>query len=243
MASKRIKKRFFSSIAEREWLESLGEKGYRLVLKKENSYTFELTEQRWHYCVEWLDCAPDSEDGEAYIASLEEKGIFLAATYSLWAYFISEEPIAMQAEAKQRVALRYRNTAFLLFAADAIVAVLIGYHFAIRGFLEANHVVLEAPTMEASGNVIINLCRRLVYGAEIILYRYGKLCSSLFGNTKASLVLGILIPLAFALSVMGALWLAEWLKNRPLAQNISKREDDPDVCEKSETQGETESHC
>lgn len=242
MAIERIRKRFFSSIKENRWLDSLGKKGYLLIFRKENSYTFEITEKQLYYSVEWLDCAPDSEEGEAHIAAYEKNGIHLTASYSLWAYFVSEKPITADTTARQRVAKRYRNTALLIYAFDVIAAVLIGYQFAIRDFLESNQVLLKAPTMESSSNIVINLCRRLLYGAEIILYRYGKLCANLFGETKASLALGILIPLAVTLSVLGGFWLAEWLRNRPESDQKIVREE-KHVCEKSEASGKIESDC
>lgn len=241
MSTCRIKKRFFSSIKECAWLNELGEKGFLLVSRKENSYTFEQTDKQLYYCVEWLDCSAKSEQAEEYISSLAEQGITLAATYSLWAYFVSETCIPESETAKKRTAIHYRNIAILLYSADAVVSIFIAYHLAIRGFLEKQYLFFEAPTREASSNLIINLCRRLFYGAELLLYRYEQLCANLFGETKATLALGILIPLAIALSVVGAFWLAEWQKNRSTKEKM--REERCDAYQESETSGKIESGC
>lgn len=215
MEEKRISKSFFSSVKECKWLNDLGQKGYRLVYRSDGKYHFEIEEGKtWYYCVEWLDCAPDSGKGKAYIRSREEEGAELATTFSLWAYFLSPSPIPERAEGKRRTAVHYRNVALLLYLLDAITAVLIGYHFVIRGYLQEQNVLIKAPTLKTTGTFFIDLARRLVFGAKELLYRYGMLWGRLFGNTQAALVLGILIPIAVALSVAGAFWTVEWFKNR-----------------------------
>ena len=221
MQEKRLTKSFLSSVKECEWLNGLGQKGYKLIDKRDGKYVFEEDElQTWHYSVEWLDHAPDSEEGQAYIRSRAESGAELAATYSLWAYFISPEPIPVCEEGKRRTAVHYRNIALLLYLFDAITAVLIGYHFMIRPFLEKQGVLLKAPELKKSGIVIVDLARRLVYGAKQLIYLYGKLWAKLFGESQAALVLGILIPLAIVLSVAAAYWTEEWHKNRPEKKRI-----------------------
>ncbi len=251
MEYKRIRKRFFSSVRECEWLNELGQQGYRLSSKKDNRYEFEVQkESRWYYRVEWLDCSPESEEALDYIRSCEDEGLSLAATFSLWAYFVSEEPIPESLQGRERTAVHYRNPALLLFAADAVVAVLIGYHIAIREFLEKQNVLLQVPTWTASGNPVVNLCRRLVYGGEVLLYRYSKFCSRFFGDTKAAMVLGILIPLAVILSVTGAFWFTEWMRNRPAKMEKQDMQQAKRIGEgaetsheESEVSGEAENHC
>lgn len=238
MDCKVIKKRFFSSVKENIWLNGLGQKGYLLLEKNENSYTFELTEKTLYYSVEWLDCAHDSEEILPYIAAYAAEHVQIAATYSLWAYFISEQPIEKPDEAYRRNSVHYRNTALILYALDAVVAALIGYQFAIRSFLETNKVFFEAPELEKSNNIVLNLAYRLLYGAERLVYFYSEFCSDLFGETKAALALGILIPLAIVLSVTGALWVSEWLKNIP-----PKKEEIVDVYQESEVSGKTQDDC
>lgn len=239
MQEVRVRKSFFSSAKECGWLNGLGQKGYRLVDKRDGRYVFEVDEfQTWHYSVEWLDCPPDSEEGLAYIRSREESGAELAATFSLWAYFVSSEPIPVCEEGRRRTAVHYRNIALLLYVFDAITAVLIGYHFVIRSFLKKQGVLLEAPELKKAGNFLIDLARRLVYGAKKLIYLYGKLCGRLFGDTKAALMLGVLIPLAIALSVAGAFWTAEWLKNRPAKKRIETEEGKNGTDEQSEVSGE-----
>lgn len=226
MQEKRVTKSFLSSVKECNWLNELGQKGYRLVSKRDGKYVFEEDKlHTWYYSVEWLDCAPDSEKGQAYIRSREACGAELAATFSLWAYFISQDPIPVCDEGRKRTAVHYRNIALLLYLFDAIAAVLIGYHFMIRSFLEKQGVLLKAPELKKSGNVVIDLARRLVYGAKKLVYLYGKLWGRLFGESKASLVLGCLIPLVIVLSIAGAFWTAEWLKNRPEKKRIETREE------------------
>ena len=227
---KRIGKSFFSSVKECKWLNELGQQGYRLVYKRDGRYVFEVDEGKvWYYSVEWLDCAPESERAQAYIRSRGEEGAELAATFSLWAYFCSPEPIPERAESKKRTAVHYRNVALLLFLFDAITAVLIGYHFVIRGYLEKQGVLIKAPTLKTTGTFIVDLARRLVYGGKELLYRYGKLCSHLFGDTQATLVLGILIPLAVVLSIASAFWAAEWLKNRPAKRDSAPEDPETDA--------------
>ena len=216
---KKIFKRFFSSQKECDWLNERGAEGLLLLYRSESSYTFEQTATRWFYSVEWLDCSPESDRGEELIGSRLEAGCILAATYSLWAYFVSEQAIEVPTDVRRRIAHRYRNTAFLLYAADAVAAILMAYHFAIRTFLETQQVFMEAPTMESSANFIVNLARRLIYGGELILYRYSKLYANLFGDTKATTALSILVPLAVILAVLGAFWTHEWLKNLPPKTN------------------------
>lgn len=226
---KKIKKRFFSSVKECNWLNEQGKQGYRLLYREENSYTFEQTEGVWHYSVEWLDCSPDSEEGSAIIDSRESEGATLATTYSLWAYFVAEKPLALSETAQKRNAIRYRNTAFIFFALDFIASLLIAYQFAIRSFLEKQSLFLEAPEYEAGENIVVNLAKRIVYGGEVLLYRYTNLFKDWFGETKATMVLSILIPLAIIFAVLGAFWLNEWLKNRPETnlqegmKNVGKR--------------------
>lgn len=234
-----VRKGFLSSVKECEWLNERGQMGYRLVAKKDGKYVFEVDElQEWYYSVEWLDCSPRSEEGLAYIRSRQENGAELAATFSLWAYFISSEPIPVSDESRKRTAVHYRNIALLLYVFDAIVAALIGYQFVIRSFLETQQVLMVAPELKKSGNVIVGLARRLAYGAKRLLYLYGKLCGRLFGPSKASLVLGILIPLAIGLSIAGAFWTDEWLKNRPEKKRIDEKEGAEAADEQSEVSGE-----
>ena len=240
MQEKRVTKSFLSSVKECKWLNELGQKGYRLVSKRDGKYVFEEDKlHTWHYSVEWLDCAPDSEKGQAYIRSREACGAELAATFSLWAYFISPDPIPVCDEGRKRTAVHYRNIALLLYLFDAIAAALIGYHFMIRSFLEKQGVLLKAPDLKKSGNVVIDLARRLVYGAKRLIYLYGKLWSRLFGESKASLALGCLIPLVIVLSVAGAFWTAEWLKNRPEKKRPEMQEEREEARIKdSESEGE-----
>lgn len=211
-----VRKSFFSSVKECEWLNGLGQKGYKLIGKKDGKYQFEVDElQTWYYSVEWLDCSPKSEKGQAYIDSRREDGVELAATFSLWAYFISSEPISVSDESRKRNAAHYRNFALILYVFDAVAAALIGYQFTVRSFLETQKILMTAPELTKSTNFFINIYHRLIYGAKRLIYLYGKLCGRLFGESKAALALGILIPLVIGLSVAGSFWTAEWLKNRP----------------------------
>lgn len=237
-----IKKRFFSSIKECAWLNSLGQKGYSLVARTENSYTFAMKQHAVYYSVEWLDCSPECEESLAYIDSKNKDGIELAATYSLWAYFVSQQPISLARDAQTKIANRYRNAAIWLCVANLISAILTGYQLSIRPFLEANSVVPKAPVLETSENIILQLAYRLWYGAEKILYYYTRICSNIFGDTKAALALGILVPLCIVLSVLCALWIGEWIKNIPPKENTGK-EDELHVCQESETSGKTENDC
>ena len=236
---KKIFKRFFSSQKECAWLNQQGAEGLLLLYRSESSYTFVQTEERWFYSVEWLDCSPESDRGEELIEARLEAGCTLAATYSLWAYFVSPEPIEVPADVRRRIAHRYRNTAFLLYAADAVAAILMAYHFAIRTFLETQQIFMEAPTMESSSNFIVNLARRLIYGGELILHRYSKLYANLFGDTKATTALSILVPLAIILAVLGALWTHEWLKNLP--PKTDKEESEYDAS--AQVSGEASNDC
>lgn len=239
MDFKTIKKRFFSSAKECDWLCELGQKGYLLVAKTENAYTFELTQRALYYSVEWLDQSPECEESLDYFKSRKENGVELATTYSLWAYFVSAKPIETSDEAKQRIAIRYRNTAFWLCLADLVTAVLIGYHLSIRPFLESNSVVPESPVLETSSNHFMQLLYRLWFGAEKIFYFYTDLCTGIFGNTKAAFTLGILIPLAIVLSVLSALWIREWRRNAP-PKNKNTEEDMQNVCQEPEASGKAE---
>ncbi len=236
---KKIRKRFFSSRKECAWLNACGSKGLLLLYRTEDSYTFEQTSDCWFYSMEWLDCSPESQQGEEIIASRIEDGCTLAATYSLWAYFVSSAAIQTPAQAKKRTALRYRNTAFLLYAADAVAAVLIAYHLAIRAFLETQQVYMTAPTMEPASNLIVTIARRLVYGGELILYRYSKFCSGIFGDTKATYALSVLVPLAILLTVLGSFWLYEWRMHLPI-KTMKEELDNDEVAQAS---GETADNC
>lgn len=240
MEEKRVKKSFFSSVKECAWLNAMGQKGYRLTYRGDGKYYFEIEEgKNWYYSVEWLDCSPESVQGQAYIQSRAEEGAELATTYSLWAYFLSASPIPARPEGQKRTAVHYRNVALLLYLLDAITAVLIGYHFVIRDFLQEQSVFLQAPELKKSGAFLVDIARRLVFGAKELLYRYGMLWGKLFGNTKAALVLGILIPLAVVLSVMGAFWTVEWLKNKPAKTAVkAEQEGDSAADEQSEVSGE-----
>lgn len=237
---KKIRKRFFSSANECAWLNEMGKKGYLLLYREENSYTFELTDDVLFYSVEWLDCSPESEDGEAMIQERFAQGASLATTYSLWAYYVSSCAIPVSESALQRNAVRYRNTAFIFFALDFIASLLIAYQFAIRGFLEKQSLFIEAPEFEKGANFLVNLAGRILYGGEVLLYRYAKLFVGLFGETKATMVLSILLPLAVIFAVLGAVWLNEWLKNRSM--NITQEEPE-DANKGTEASGETTCDC
>ncbi len=236
---KKIRKRFFSSQKECAWLNDRGAEGLLLLFRSENSYVFEQTEEHWFYSVEWLDCSPESDRGEELINARTADGCTLVATYSLWAYFASKEAIEPTADSRMRTAHRYRNTALLLFAADAVAAILTAYHFAIRTFLEAQAIFLEAPVMEPASNFIVNLARRLIYGGELILYRYSKFCSNFFGDTKATAALSVLVPLTVILAVLGAMWTNEWLKNLP----PKTQKEEPEHDASAQASGETADDC
>ncbi len=241
----RVAKSFFSSRRENEWLDEMGQKGRRLVEKKDGRYFFEEeAEKKFYYRVEWLDCSPESEEGASYVASRAEAGEVLCASYSLWGYFLSETPIAESEEGRRRTAVHYRNTAILLYVFDAVAAVLAGYHFVVRDFLARQGLLLQAPVLKKSGTFLIDLARRLVYGVKELLYCYAKLWSKVLGDTKATAVLAVLIPLVLILSVLGGLWAAEWWKNRPAkkpAAAETEGEAKPD--EQTEASGEDPQHC
>jgi hypothetical protein len=144
----------------------------------------------------------------------------------LWAYFVSSEPIPLSEAAQKRNAIRYRNTAFIFFALDFIASILIAYQFAVRSFLEKQELFLTAPEYEKGSNVILNIAKRILYGGEVLLHRYAKLFADWFGNTKATAVLSVLIPLAIVFAVLGAVWTNEWLKNLPEKSTEEEPEDD-----------------
>ncbi len=240
MEQKRVKKYFFSSSKEQDWLNAYGQKGYRLVSKKDSRYTFEVEEGKiWYYRVEWLDCSPKSEQIQEYLRSYEDEGVFLTAAFSLWGYFCSEAPICAKEQGIVRTAKHYRNVAFLLYALDVVTTVLIGYQIAIRSFLETQELFIKAPALDKTGNVFMKLLHRIPYGAQLLFYRYTQLWARLFGNTRATAVLSVLIPLAVVLAVVGALWHTEWLKHRivktkPTIEQMEEQQDDSEVSEKSE---------
>lgn len=245
MGRTRVTKSFFSSQKETAWLDEMGRKGCRLVERKDGRYFFEEEpEKQFHYRVEWLGCSPESEEGASYVASRAAVGETLCASYSLWGYFLSETPIGESEEGRKRTASHYRNTAILFYVFDAVAAVLAGYHFVIRGFLEKQGLLLQAPTLEKSGRFLANLWNRLAYGAKELLYRYAKLWAKLLGDTKATTMLAVLIPLVIVLSVLGGLWLTEWLKNRPAKKPVAAEpEEEAKTDEQTEVSGEDPQHC
>ena len=241
----RATKSFFSSQKETAWLDEMGQKGCRLVERKDGRYFFEEEPgKQFYYRVEWLGCSPESEEGASYVASRAEVGETLCTSYSLWGYFLSETPIGESEEGRKRTAVHYRNTAILLYVFDAVAAVLAGYHFVVRDFLERQGLLLQAPTLKKSGTFLVDLGRRLAYGAKELLYRYAKLWSKVLGDTKATTVLAVLIPLVVILSVLGGLWAAEWRKNRPAKKPVAaESEEEEKTDEQTEVSGEDPQHC
>lgn len=227
---KQVKKPFFTVTARSEcaWLNRLGQQGYRLLSRKDSRYLFEISEGTvWYYHMEWLDCSAESEPIQDYLASLNEQGICLAATYSLWAYFVSSQPISPNEMACKRTAAHYRNVAIFVYAADVVTAMLIGYQLAIRDFLQVQDVLMEAPVLKHASNLFATLLNRIAYGGKLLFYRYGQIWSRLFGPTKASLVLSVLVPLAILLTAVGAYYLTEAYRNRYVKSESEAEKGEP----------------
>lgn len=207
---RQLKKQFFSAKKECAWLNRLGEQGYRLTSRKDTKYSFEVCDGKvWHYDLEWLDMSAESEQAKDYLAMREKRGELLAATYSLWAYFVSEKPIAATCEGCKRTAAHYRNISIFLYFVDAVVAVLIGYQVYIRSFLETQGILMKVPVMTEAENWFLKILYRIAYGGKLLFHRYNELWAKLFGETKATMLLGIMIPLAVILTVIGAWLLSE----------------------------------
>lgn len=194
---------FFSVTKETAWLNEMGAQGYRLESRKDHKYRFAHTENRvWHYRVEWMDNAADSEQMQSYLDGREAQGAAIAAVWSLWVYFVSEGPIPANEEMLRRNVKHYRNIA--LFAGILMLAAIALFidQLSQRAVLEEHGLKITAPTFDSSEQPIVWFCRRLVYGAQVLLYYYSKLWSRVFGNTRATTVLGILIPVILLLGVI-----------------------------------------
>ena len=194
---------FFSAAKETAWLNEMGAQGYRLESRKDHTYCFAHTEDRvWHYRVEWMDNAADSVQMQPYLDEREAKGASVAAVWSLWVYFVSESPIPADTEMSRRTVKHYRNialsTGVLALTAIALLIDQLGQ----RAILQTNSVLIKAPVFETAENPIVWFCRRLVYGAKVLGYYYSKFWARFFGNTVASAVIGVLIPLILILGIV-----------------------------------------
>ena len=183
----------------------MGEQGYRLESRKDHTYRFTHTEDRvWYYRVEWMDHAADSAQMQPYLDGREAQGASVAAVWSLWVYFVSDAPIPADEEMLKRNVRHYRNIALfcgiLMLAAIGLLIDQLGQ----RAVLEAHNVMIKAPVFESAENPIVWFCRRLVYGAEVLIYYYSKFWANFFGNTRATTVIGVLIPVILVLGIVAA---------------------------------------
>lgn len=217
---------FLSSEKEMKWLNGLGSRGYHLESRKEHQYRFTLREgSTWYYLMEWMDRSAESDPMRPYLEQREAEGAEVAAVWSCWVYFASEKPLARSREMLRRTAKHYLYPAlwFVLFA--AIAAALLVYHIGARDLLRSNGVLLTTPKRVSADNPIVRFCRRLIYGGEVLIYYYGQFWARFFGNTKATLVIGVLIPLIAVLLVLAAFRLTEWLRIRAVLKGLPQEPD------------------
>lgn len=246
-----LKKHFFSCLQENKWLNQLGQKGYLLNGWKDGRFSFTVEEGKtYYYRVEWLDCSPEYEEILPELRKLEKKGVHLCASRSLWAYFVSEEPIRVRKEAVKRNVRHYRNPGIFFAVLTAVCGVLTYYHIDQLPFAKEQGLLLTVPSFTGDSNAILNLLKKMVYGLWLVVYNYMKLFEPLFGNTIGAGVLAFLIPIMLVFLILTVVWLstsAQCGKEAALAteepddepeENTEAESDEPEEIEITEENGE-----
>lgn len=97
---------FFNYQKEEKWINEMEKSGWHLVGYKIGRYTFEKGEPGiYDYCIEYLEDAPTTDKGKAYLEFMEEAGIECVEVYSNWAYFrkkATDEPFEIYTDYKSR---------------------------------------------------------------------------------------------------------------------------------------------
>lgn len=204
---------FFSASREIRWLNELGRQGFRLWAVKDGKYSFTVESGRtFRYSMEWQDCALDSLPARERILEKANLGEPVCAQRSLWLYFVSEHQSSLSKPALKKNRAHYRNPFLFFLILTLICAALIVYHVKSVPFLESQGLTITVPTFKGNENPILDLLLRLVYGLWLVVYNYFLLFGHFLGNTLATAVVSVLVPLALTFLIVAVVWGIEWIR-------------------------------
>ncbi len=223
---------FLSKEKEKLWLNSMGEKGYKLVGLNDSKYLFELSDEHtYSYSIEHMGCSPRSENAVEYFDSLKVDGIVPVLSSGYWVYFVKEDGVintTSQAYKKNSMCYFWRALYLLFFGMCG--SIVCGYHaFAInflsksgyegKGFIDKTY---QMSTKTDILHKVLNLLRKSVNFLYEFLNKYFKLWTKEFGNSDAVAVISIVAPITVILLIFGAIQLEKYISYRKLSKSAAK---------------------
>ncbi len=212
---------FFSKTKEKQWLDSLGEKGYLLQKIKDSKYYFEKSEEHtYRYSIENLGVSPQSEEGIEYISNYKENGIDFLFEKGTWCYFASADSkieISASVYKKNNEVYMWRMIYLGFFA--VVFAVVLGYQLFATDFLvNIGHVsdggvayIPEESFLDKIQNAVFKVLNRTYF----LPFRV------IFGLNDASVVIALVLPAVIILGLLFAFNLDEYLNNRHIQKELS----------------------
>lgn len=232
---------FLSKEKENKWLNSMGEKGYKLVGLRDSKYTFELVEgETFSYSIEYLGFSPKSEKAIEYYDIRALNGIIPVLAVGSWVYFIkANDTIKVTADVYKKNSVCYFWRAFYMLFFGVCSAALCGYQaFSIR-FLqhvgyEGNGLITTTYEMSQKSGIlykVLNVLRTVMNFVYKLLNAYFKLWTKRFGNSDAVAVIAIFAPIAAILLIWGAIELCKYVSYRKLSKAAAGSTDESIVPE------------
>lgn len=222
---------FLSKEKENSWLNSMGEKGYKLIGLNDSKYTFELIEgDTFSYSIEYLGFSPKSKQAIEYYEERAIDGIAPVLSVGSWVYFIkANDTIDVSSDVYKKNSSCYFWRAFYMLFFGMCGAIVCGYQaFSIR-FLQhvgydGNGLITTTYEMSQKSGILykcLNVLRTIMNFVYKMLNAYFKLWTKEFGNSDAVAVISIIAPIAFILLVWGAIELYKYFSYKKLSKTAA----------------------
>ncbi len=220
---------FFSKTKEKQWLDSLGEKGYLLVKIKDSKYYFECSEEHsYSYSIENLGVSHESDVGIEYISKYSENGVDFLFEKGTWSYFVSvDNAISVTADVYKKNSDVYLWRMIYLGFFAVVFAVVLGYQLFATDFLvNIGHESDGAVAYVVEENVfdkIENAVLKVLNNSYFVPFRV------IFGSNDASVVIALVLPAVVILGILFAFNVDEYIVNRNLFKSLASEKGDTDA--------------
>lgn len=219
---------FFSKIKECEWLNKMGDSGYRLIKVSDSKYTFAHSdEHKYCYSVEYLENSPNSDVSVEYYESRIPEGIKPVLVSGNWVYFMREDqPIVCSSSVYKQNAKFYLPRVLYLYFFSLVGCLVNAYQFYSIGYLDkighlSDEIVINPQEIEDAKNIfgkILNAAKGLLNKLIDLANDYFNLWFKAFGVNDAVAVISIVLPITLVVLIIASLNLDEYLKHRKLSK-------------------------
>lgn len=224
---------FFSKRAESDWLNEKGSQGLLLLSANDSRYKFEHSEEHtYHYSIEYLGFAPESEEAKAYFAKLSAEGVRPILSSGLWVYFVSaDKRIEETAGVLAKCARPHAVKAAYMLSFSTLLGIVTGYQIhaidllSSVGYVSGSAVIKNVGALSGSGFFVglVNFLIKLLNFLIGVVNGYFGLWQKIFGHSDAAAVISLSLPVAAVLAVLGAMHLCEFFAYRAKIKPLKKR--------------------